>query len=75
MIKAFDCKQVGCLQHRVGDTGPFRTEAVTVKPDDWPHVGQWLAWYEGKWRRVHQRVKLLYIVHMGEKITIQIEGV
>jgi len=65
----------GYLQHGQGTAGPFRTERVRVKPDSWPHTGQWLAWFEGKWRRVHVQVNRTYIVHQGERITIQIEGV
>lgn len=61
----------GYLQHGVSP-GPFRTERVHVKheaPDNW------FARYEGKWRKVHVQLKRLYIVHQGERITIQIEGV
>lgn len=64
----------GYLQHGTG-AGPFRTEAVPVKPDEYPHAGLWLARFEGKWRRVHVQVKRTYIVYRGEKITIQIDGV
>lgn len=66
---------IGYLQHGQGTAGPFRTERVNVKPDAWPHIGMWLARFEGKWRRVHVQVKRTYIVYQGEKITIQIEGV
>lgn len=63
----------GYLQHGA-DTpaGPFRTERVWVKHEG---ADRYLAWYEGKWRRVHIQVGRTYIVFMGEKITIQIEGV
>lgn len=64
----------GYLQHGSGK-GPFRTESVAVKPDEWPHVGMWLALFEGRWRRVHVQVGRTYIVYRGEKITIQIDGV
>jgi hypothetical protein len=66
--------ETGYLQHGKAP-GPFRTESVPVKPDSWPHVGLWLARYEGKWRRVHVQVKRTYIVCRGERITIQIDGV
>ena len=65
----------GYLQHEQGTPGPFRTERVPVKPDDWPHGGEWLARFEGKWRRVHVQVDRTYIACRGGRITIQIEGV
>lgn len=65
----------GYLHHGAGTIGPYRTERVIVKPDAWPHVGQWLARFEGRWRRVHQQVNRTFIVYQGERITIQIEGV
>ena len=58
------------LQHGT-PPGPFRTESVSVKHE---HSDRWLAWYEGRWRRVHVQVRRTYIVHNGEKITIQIDG-
>lgn len=61
----------GYLQHGSG-AGPFRTERVSIKNE---HGDRWLAYFEGKWRRVHIQLKRLYIVYQGEKITIQIEGV
>lgn len=61
----------GYLQHGSGN-GPFRTEQVTIKNE---YGDRWLAYFEGKWRRVHIQLNRLYIVYMGEKITIQIEGV
>ena len=58
------------LQHGT-PPGPFRTESVSIKHE---HSDRWLAWYEGRWRRVHVQVRRTYIVHNGEKITIQIDG-
>jgi len=66
--------QVGYLQHGEA-TGPFRTETVQVKQDVWPNADKWLAFYEGKWRRVKVQVKRTCITCYGENITIQIEGV
>ena len=63
----------GYLQHGQVQ-GPFLTEAVSVKQDVWPNADKWLAFYEGKWRRVHVQVNRLYIVCQGNAITIQIEG-
>lgn len=60
------------LQHGQGTAGPFRTERVIVKNE---YADRWLAYYEGRWRRVHIQVGRTYIVYRGEKITIQIEGV
>lgn len=61
----------GYLQH--GKAGePMRTEKVIVKNT---YADNWYASYCGKWRKVHIQVNRLYIVYMGDKITIQIEGV
>lgn len=65
---------LGYLQHGKAP-GPLRTERIAIKPDAWPNAGGWLAFYEGRWRKVHMQVKRLYIVYLGEKITIQIDGV
>lgn len=64
----------GFLQHGKAP-GPFRTESVKVKQDVWPNADKWLAFYEGKWRRVFVQLNRLYIVYAGERITVQIEGV
>lgn len=61
----------GYLQHGKAP-GPFRTEKVRVKHE---YASNYLAWFEGKWRRVHIQVKRTFIVFRGERITIQIEGV
>lgn len=61
----------GYLQHGTAP-GPFRTQAINVKNE---YADKWLAFYEGKWRRVHIQVNRLYIVYAGERINIQIEGV
>ena len=61
----------GYLQH--GTAGqPMRTQRVLVQNE---YADRWLAFYEGKWRRVHIQVNRLYIVYAGERITIQIDGV
>ena len=62
----------GYLQHNQGGTNSFRTEKVTIKNE---YGDRWLAWFEGKWRRVHIQMKRCYIVFQGERVTIQIEGV
>jgi hypothetical protein len=62
---------IGYMQHGQGTDGPYRTERVSVKHE---YGDRWLAWYEGKWRRVHIQFKRLYIVYRGERITVQIEG-
>lgn len=64
----------GYLQHGTAGT-PMRTERVSIKPDVWPNAGGWLAYYEGRWRKVHAQVHRLYIVYLGQRITIIIEGV
>lgn len=61
----------GYLQHGKAP-GPFRTESVSIKNE---HGDRWLAFYEGRWRRVHYQVHRLFIVYNGEHITITIEGV
>jgi hypothetical protein len=63
---------IGYLQHGTGTAGPFRAESVRVKHE---YADKWLAFFEGKWRRVHIQVRRTYIVFHGEKITIQIDGV
>lgn len=64
----------GYLQHGKAP-GPFRTERVAVKPAGYPRAGQWMASFEGRWRLVHVQVNRTFIVYMGERITIQIDGV
>lgn len=64
----------GYLQHGKAP-GPFRTERVAVKPAGYPRAGQWMASFEGRWRLVHVQVKRTFIVYMGQRITIQIDGV
>lgn len=66
--------EIGYLHHGKGTNGPFRTESVSVKQDVWPNADKWLAFYEGKWRRVHVKVSYTYIVCYGAKIVIQIDG-
>lgn len=63
---------IGYLHHGEGTNGPFRTESVRVKNEC---LDRWLAWFEGRWRRVHIQVRRTYIVYQGQKITIQIDGV
>ena len=62
---------IAYLQHGKAP-GPFRTEAVHIKHE---YADKWLALYEGRWRRVHIQVNLTFIVYLGERITIQIDGV
>jgi len=62
----------GHLQHASGPRGPFRSERVSVKHE---YADRWLALFEGRWRRVHIQVRRTYIVYLGEKIPIRIEGV
>jgi len=52
----------------------MQSEVVRIKPDSWPKAGGWQAFYEGKWRKVYAQVHRLYIIHMGKKLTIEIEG-
>lgn len=61
----------GYLQHgKAGEA--MRTERVHVKNE---FADRWLAFFEGKWRRVHIQVRRCFIVFQGERITIQIDGV
>lgn len=32
----------------------------------------YLAYYEGKWRKIHIQVKRLYINYLGKKLTIEL---
>lgn len=66
-----DNNDYGYLQHSTAGK-PMRTERVHIKNE---YADRWLAFYEGKWRRVHIQVNRLYIVYAGERITIQIDGV
>lgn len=52
--------------------GPFRTESVRIRHE---YADRWLAFFEGRWRRVHIQVRRTFIVFQGERITIQIDGV
>jgi hypothetical protein len=64
----------GYLQHGMVGT-PMRTERVRIKPEEGKPGDCWLAFYEGRWRKVHVQVNGLYIVYRGHRITIKIEGV
>jgi hypothetical protein len=61
----------GYWHHKASPVGPFRTESVRVKHE---YADRWLAFFEGRWRRVHVQVNRLFIIYQGEKITLQIEG-
>ena len=63
--------EIGYLQHGTSP-GPFRTEQVRVKH---AYADRWFAYFEGTWRCVHIQARRTFIVHRGERITIQIEGV
>ena len=65
----------GFLQHGAGSSGPFRTEKVRIKLRGYPHTGQWVAQFMGRWRVVHVQLNRTFIVWRGERITIEIEGV
>ncbi len=71
MNRTTETTDVGYLQHGK-PPGPFRTEPVRVMCE---HGDKWLAHYMGCWRRVHIQVNRTFIVHQGERITIQIDGV
>lgn len=64
----------GYLHHKASASGPFFTERVNVKPRDWPHAGEWQAWFESRWRKVHTDGSVGWIVYQGERIRIAIEG-
>lgn len=55
-----------------GTKDSFYTQSVPVAHEG---ADKYLALYEGRWRRVHIQVHRTYIVYMGEKIKIVIEGV
>jgi hypothetical protein len=63
--------EIGYLQHGDGN-GPFRTESVSIKHE---FADRYLAFFEGKYRRVYIQVKRLFIIYQGQKITIKIDGV
>lgn len=66
--------QIGYLHHGAG-YGPYksslRTERVNLKHE---YADRYLAWYEGRWRRVYIGLKRTWIVYKGFRITIQIDG-
>lgn len=64
-------REVGFLQFGAAP-GPFQTVKVVVKHE---YADNWLAFYEGKWRKVNIQVRRTYIVVNGERITIKIQGV
>lgn len=61
----------GYLQFSDPD-GMTRHKLILVKNE---YADRWLAWFEGKWRRVHIQVHRLFIVCNTNRITIRIEGV
>ena len=67
-----DTKDYGFLQHDQRTNGPFGTEHVQIRSIG---AGEWEAWFEGRWRKVHILVRGLHIVYRGERIAIRIEGV
>lgn len=66
----------GFLQHVAvrsdGARDSFRTERVTVKHE---YLDRYLAYFEGRWRRVHLGMKRNHIIYQGERITIDIDGI
>lgn len=66
-----DLQDIGYLQFGSAP-GPFYTVSVHLK-----HKGadNWFALFESRWRKVHIQVRRTYIVYLGERITINIEGV
>lgn len=56
----------GFLQHRSAG-GCMCTERVNVRERGWPHVGQWQARFEGRWRVVHVSLARTWIVYRGER--------
>jgi hypothetical protein len=62
--------ETGYLQHGSG-SGPFRTEAVSVKHEC---LDQYYVYYECRWRKLHLSMKGHYIVYRGQKIKCQVEG-
>lgn len=63
--------ETGYLQH--GQAGQaMRTESVCVRhtmPD------LYHAHFEGRWRKVHVQVNNLFIMYLGKRIPIVIDGV
>jgi hypothetical protein len=50
-------------------------EKVTVRERGWPNVGDWEAFYEGRWRKVHMQKDRAFIVYLGKRIAIEIDWV
>lgn len=70
MLPQFNSSDVAYLQHGSG-AGPFRTESVKLKHEK---LDRYLAFFEGRWRRVYIGMKRNYIVFRGEKITLVSDG-
>lgn len=57
------------------DTGLVTCYGHDVKiPVKNEHSDRWLAFFEGKWRRVNILVSKTYINYRGYKLTIKIDG-
>lgn len=65
---------IGYLKHGHGTAGPFCCESVPVRERGWPHAGEYEAHWEGRWRKVHAKVKTPfdgYIIYYAQKVYIQ----
>lgn len=63
---------LGYLQHGTAPQLPLRTETVRVVHE---YADRYLAFFEGKWRRVHIGTQCPFIIYYGNRIPILIEGV
>jgi hypothetical protein len=66
-------RELGYLQFGNAQELPMYTVSVPVEQKS--NGSDWRALFEGKWRKVHIQVNRTYIIYMGKKITINIEGV
>ncbi len=56
--------------HHGSAPGPYRTEQVKLHRQS---ESNWLAFYMGRWRQVHNRGGQTYIIHQRERIRVQLQ--
>ena len=61
----------GGYLHFGTDRGPFLTIGVPTKHEG---ADRWLAFWEGRWRRIHIQVRRLYVIVNGERVTFTMDG-
>ena len=52
--------------------GPFVTISAPIKHEG---ADKYKILFEGRWRKIHIQTNRLYVVYMGEKLTVNYEGI